>query len=349
LLLIYGFDLINLASETPIPRDLNNNFSTNYALRFAIVTIFWLSIAAGQYLFKILFYFRFIKNPLTLFIDNCSLANISLLILTESNYGYYIHGESVHPFADANMKEFNEYLHKERLNTVVSRGLIPDSSVSPVQTFEVFVPHEFRKSYNQKLNDAIAHEEIRLRNEYSPWIDQENKQTSNSAERNVNTQDRNSNLYMDEQIFNRFYKIIDLGLNPQRTKLHSSSLFDAYYNLNEYLKHTINEVKLKHDQVLEKQLFHRLGLIPDHRLSQKIYFYNDRVTYSFTNVLAIGFELKTLIFNIVLFGLVDVGANNPFASVIVVYFVNIIIRLLKDFLFKRNICKKTLLDERFLN
>jgi hypothetical protein len=199
------------------------------------------------------------------------------------------------------------------------------------------------------LNDAIAHEELRLRNEYSPWVEQENKSTRNNANRNANIQDPNRNLYIDEHAFNRFYKIIDLGLNPQRKKLHSTSLFDAYYNLNEYLKHSINELKLKNDQILEMQLFHRLGLIPDHRLSQKIYFYNDRISYSFTNLLALGSELKTLIFNIVLFGLVDVGANNPFASVIVVYFVNIIIRLLKDFLFKRNICKKTLLDESFLN
>ncbi len=92
LLLIYGFRLNNLATTQPNYKDITSTFSTNYALRFAIVTIFWLSISALQYLYIRLFHYRFIRNPLTLFIDTCSLANISVIILSESNYGYYIPG-----------------------------------------------------------------------------------------------------------------------------------------------------------------------------------------------------------------------------------------------------------------
>lgn len=37
-------------------------------------------------------YERYIKNGIQEFVDICSLANISVFILSLENYGYYIHG-----------------------------------------------------------------------------------------------------------------------------------------------------------------------------------------------------------------------------------------------------------------
>jgi len=340
LLLIYGFRLNNLATAHPNFKDITSTFQTNYALRFAIITIFWFAIAAVQFLYIRLFHYRFIRNPLTVFIDTCSLANISVFLLSESNFGYYIHGESVHPFADANMKEFNEYLQNERSNTVLTRGFLPDPQIPPIQSFSIYVSQDFRKVYNEKLADPIAHELLKSKNNYP-------NQTTllpNQANQAMNNTPMHTEITID-----RFFKLLDLGLGSiKRVALHPLTLFDCYHNLNEYLKQAVSEIKLKPDQVLDRQLTQRLGFEPDHSMSQKTYFYNDNVSYSFKRLLPMGSELSLLTFNIVLYGVVDVGANNPFASIIVVYLINLIIRLIRHILLQRNICSKTLLDERFL-
>ena len=45
-----------------------------------------------QWLFNGLVYERFVEDKMQQFVDLCSIANISVFILYERNYGYYIHG-----------------------------------------------------------------------------------------------------------------------------------------------------------------------------------------------------------------------------------------------------------------
>lgn len=115
-----------------------------------------------KYLFKIIFYYRFIENPLQHFVDTCSVSNISVIVLPENQYGYYIHGESVHPHADANMKEFHTNLKREEQDTVLRRGLIPDKN--DCQTFEILTTTEFRNTFNEKLKLPIMRERIQQQN-----------------------------------------------------------------------------------------------------------------------------------------------------------------------------------------
>jgi hypothetical protein len=356
--LIYGFPLIGLANEQANANILRGPYPSNFTARFAIVTIFWLSIAAAQYLYIRIFHFRFIRNPLTLFIDKCSLANISLLLLPESNFGYYIHGESVHQFSDANMREFNEYLHKERTNTVLSRGLVPDPLAPSIQTYEVYITHEFRRIYNEKLLDAIAHENLRLKNQLPPnrlsAPPQQQQSLLNQEQQPQNTKpieqpiQYTSAMMDDGMSLNRFYKFMDMGLTLRRKTLYPHSLFDSYMDLNEHLKQFINELKLKQDQIMQKQLTMRLGIPPDLSMVKKDYFYYDSLSYTFKNVLPMGSEWRTLIFHIVTFAIIDVGAKNPFFSILGVYLFSKFLKFIQSILFRRNIVNKTLLDDRFI-
>ena len=53
-------------------------------------------------------HYRFVRvHPVTQFVDLCSVANISVFVLVENNWGYYIHGKSVHDHADTDLSRFN--------------------------------------------------------------------------------------------------------------------------------------------------------------------------------------------------------------------------------------------------
>ncbi len=96
-----GLDLEFLATPQPNSLDLSPG-SFNYALRFFTIAMWYFAIVLTQLAYKGLTY-RFMKDPLDLFVDLCQLANISTFLLDEMYHGYYIHGRAVHPFTDVNM------------------------------------------------------------------------------------------------------------------------------------------------------------------------------------------------------------------------------------------------------
>ncbi|KAF4527344.1 hypothetical protein B566_EDAN001121, partial [Ephemera danica] len=87
------------------------------------------------------FYERYIENSVQQFIDLCSVANISVFLLTNENYGYYLHGRSAHGSADTDMRTLGEQLHREQEDLCAHRGLIPGSEQ---QTFEMALPPKMR-------------------------------------------------------------------------------------------------------------------------------------------------------------------------------------------------------------
>ena len=47
------------------------------------------------------------------FVDLCSMANISVFVMENNLFGYYIHGRSPHGIADTGMKEMFRQLKRE--------------------------------------------------------------------------------------------------------------------------------------------------------------------------------------------------------------------------------------------
>ena len=64
-----------------------------------------------------------------------------MLILTHTQYGYYVHGRSPHGFADTSMYQMIQGLSKEELNLMSKRGL----EGSEHQTFSVFITLKFSR------------------------------------------------------------------------------------------------------------------------------------------------------------------------------------------------------------
>uniref|UniRef100_A0A8R1DSW6 Meckelin n=1 Tax=Caenorhabditis japonica TaxID=281687 RepID=A0A8R1DSW6_CAEJA len=130
----------------------------------AVTVFIYLSLALIQVVVKVLIVERIVTDPFHNFVDLCSVANISVLSLTHSLYGYYIHGRSVHGKGDAGMGEMNEFLQRERNNLCGFRGLEPGSEL---QTFTVNLPSLFRSKYDeiaalskQTTSGVVGHEAI---------------------------------------------------------------------------------------------------------------------------------------------------------------------------------------------
>lgn len=106
------------------------------------------SLAILQYLIYVIFYQRFIEDRLINFIDLCSVSNISVFILMEKQYGYYLHGRSPHGVADVNMKDMLMHFERESNAMIGNRGLQPNSTD---QIFIVRVDRTFRSQYDALL------------------------------------------------------------------------------------------------------------------------------------------------------------------------------------------------------
>ncbi|KAF8361123.1 mks-3 [Pristionchus pacificus] len=124
---------------------ISSSFASSRVSRLAVSLFFYFAIGFTQWLLNVFIVERILLDPFHNFIDLCSIANISVLSLSHPLYGFYIHGRSVHGWADTGMAEMNEFLQRERDNLVGMRGL---ESGGELQTYYVSLPLSFRKRYS---------------------------------------------------------------------------------------------------------------------------------------------------------------------------------------------------------
>ncbi|CAF2915951.1 unnamed protein product [Rotaria sp. Silwood2] len=153
LFLLKVINLENVATMEPgvniFPTTSDYKPEYNGILRVGIAFSMWLVTALIQYLVYVIFYQRFIEDSILNFIDLCSVSNISVFILTDYLYGYYIHGLSPHGTTDVNMKEMIMNLERESNQMSGGRGL---QVKSDEQTFIVQLTKRFRSQYNSLIS-----------------------------------------------------------------------------------------------------------------------------------------------------------------------------------------------------
>lgn len=127
-------------------------------LRFTVVMMIWLCLAAIQLGYAHLIAHRYFYDYAFQFIDLCCLANISIFILDGRYHGWYLHGKSLHQFADCCMEEMNENIEKEKRDLVQRRGLGQTLNETGIDkdTFEVFLNERFREYYDVNYGDVIG-------------------------------------------------------------------------------------------------------------------------------------------------------------------------------------------------
>ncbi|KAJ9465389.1 Meckelin (Transmembrane protein 67) [Diplonema papillatum] len=136
--LLEAFGLQGLTSAQPNGNDLSQDGSYSHPLlRTALAIVLWHGTYLFLYLWEKLVYYRFFAaNAVTGFVDLLSLANVSMFLLVERRYGYYVHGKSVHQFADASVREFQVMLKREEEGSIPMRGL---AGQSDEQCFDMLI------------------------------------------------------------------------------------------------------------------------------------------------------------------------------------------------------------------
>jgi meckelin len=122
--LLRGCSLEYLGVARPNISDLSKG-EFNLIIRFWNTTFWWLLISYGQRLLTLI-HVRVLKRSepaITTFIDVCTVAKISVLVMDEKYHGYYLHCNLKYPQADCNMQQMTETLHHESQGSVPERGL----------------------------------------------------------------------------------------------------------------------------------------------------------------------------------------------------------------------------------
>ncbi|XP_015265310.1 PREDICTED: meckelin [Gekko japonicus] len=142
-------------------------------LRFGVTAVLWLVIAIIQMAYFSVFYERFVEDKIRQFVDLCCMSNISVFLLSNRCFGYYIHGRSVHGHADTNMEEMNMNLKREAENLCSQRGLVPNTDG---QTFQISVSSKMRQQYD-RIHETLTrkHGPVRLLHSSTTTFEQSTK------------------------------------------------------------------------------------------------------------------------------------------------------------------------------
>ncbi|XP_050441568.1 meckelin [Adelges cooleyi] len=144
---IYGFE--NWATAEPDVHLVRTPYRPiSQLLALAMLVAIFSTVYTVQWLVTVGIYERYIKNCIQQFVDVCSLANVSVFILSSEYFGYYIHGRSAHGFSDTDMESLIGQLQKEEDNMVRHRGLVPGTEK---QTFEMTIPSSLRTYYRRVM------------------------------------------------------------------------------------------------------------------------------------------------------------------------------------------------------
>ena len=146
--LFSGQNWINVTASRPNQFDLSPG-APSAPLEFFFVLLLFYASSLCQYFFRVFIRERFIRcasaalafsmpsrhcprshacsDPISQYVSLLSLANISVLVLIDRFYGYYIHGRSVHNRADCNVLEIANQIKQEENGLAPKRGLSASS------------------------------------------------------------------------------------------------------------------------------------------------------------------------------------------------------------------------------
>uniref|UniRef100_A0A8C4QDJ1 Meckelin n=1 Tax=Eptatretus burgeri TaxID=7764 RepID=A0A8C4QDJ1_EPTBU len=265
---VIGFENLALREPTPslLPPLDTDAACWSRILRFGVCTSVWIVLGFLQIGLHSLCYERFIEDKIRQFVDLCSMSNVSVLIFSHCNFGYYIHGRSVHGRGDASIDEMYTNLKKEEENRCSCRGLLPNADV---QTFEVATSINMRRRFEAINQTPAVVVPARL-----------NGQALGVVEQNIQSY----------HIMNRFL----------------SAFIDHAYKDMDYIVRD----KTTLEKVLDMEIQEPLD---------KSLFYNDP-RHSFSRVLCYGHSSTLLLFEMLLFCVVDLASQDLVLAAVITYF-----------------------------
>ena len=263
-----------------------------------------------------------IPTKKTEFLDLCSVANMSVLILSDSLRGYYLHGQSPLGMADTTLYQLAQFLEEESKGKIKGRG-ITDNKNDNLQTYEIYLSFPMRRIYDGFYFSPTDKEII-----------------------DGNVKDANYN----QAKFRNVFKFIPYGLEP-------GNIYQLNKFMNNHLKTKIEQATMQsHILIKEKTKCERLfDFPPSIDLTSKdvkeLVFYKDEGG-NFEDVLFTGMELEWLIFVIYVWEMWCIALQRydhslPI-SIFMTYVMERIFFKVRVFFGEKNVAKKAIVDNRFL-
>ncbi|XP_059196221.1 meckelin [Centropristis striata] len=138
-------------------------------------------------------------------------------------------------------------------------------------------------------------------------------------------------------------RLVDAGLANQFEQRAR-----GYQTMNHFLGSIIDHAQPEMDYIVkDKLVFERVIGMEFLEPSEKSIFYNDEA-HSFSDVLFYGNEATLLIFDTLFFCVVDLGSQSFVLAAVLTCLQQMMFRLIRNTLGRKNIANKTLVDERFL-
>ncbi|KAK3586521.1 hypothetical protein CHS0354_035056 [Potamilus streckersoni] len=303
-LVVVGFE--NVTTKDPLGNVVKDaaDYKADYSsvFRYGTAVCVYLVIGIIQWIFFVFIYERFVEDKVRQFVDLCSMSNISVFIMSNNHFGYYIHGCSVHGKADTDMREMFIMMKKEEEDVVGKRGLEPGTDQ---QTFMIALPKRLRQKYELVIGQA------RL------------ESAAAAARMEQGKGGRLMGTVTEKQV--EAYK----AMNNFFTSFIDNSLRDIRYVVKD---------KTFLETIMDTEFLDS---------TEKGIFYNDN-GHSFDQVLFYGNEMTLLVFEILLFCIVDLIFTNYIIAGVITYIITELLSMARNSGGTKNLARKTLVDERFL-
>lgn len=309
-----GWDELSRAQPNVDVGHLEGNTSPkNPVLRYFLTCSLLLIIMYLQFVVR-----KVISNlkatPVQNFIDLCSIANISVMVLDEYLHGYYIHGVSPNGSAETGLDELLENLMKEASGKSRARGILPEDKTG-LQSYEIFIPTAIRKTYNNLAKQPVETGLIEYR---------QGLREASGLPTVPEALPANMNIERAQEIrqeLNRRLKIYIAGL-----------------------------VRDARTQILDKSPWQRFLRMPPVDLSLldgTPYFYRDP-SIGFESSFLMGREFSFLLMDIMLFELFDYNIGITYVAILLTYVVSKIVSKVRAMAGEWNLSRKALVNKRFL-
>lgn len=138
------------------------------------------------------------------------------------------------------------------------------------------------------------------------------------------------------------------GVGGNLTKVDIDRVVNTYQMLNKFLSGFIEHAFKDLDYIVkDKVMLESLFDIECYEVADRGYFYNDN-GHSFDSVLLFGNESTLLIFDVLLFSVIDIATSDYILAAVLTFFIGKAVQAIRQSAGRRNLVRKALVDERFL-
>ena len=372
-----GFFLVGLGLEhnaTPRPRIDRNDFTPghhNIALRFVNTTFFWLALAFVQWLWNYLIYQRFVSEPeAQSFIDVCTVAKVSVLVLDAEYHGWYVHGDAAYEHADDTMAQLSNHLLEA--NSEQAR-LVPDMPEAHV--FQLWLSPAFRRAW-RNVQDRVMDKTLELpdpdadvaaREATRRIASRDSRRRGPATEADERRRQRAEALHAAKvsrenaappplgqaRLGRRNVLFGGTDLQEKARRIQGASRVGAF--VRTFFQHGFAESHGLDWQAARPDTFDRImGKGPPPTADGSVILQPDKGWFfgegdlQFTECLFLGHDWELLVQEILTFAVADIWFRNTTLSIFLVFLLHHFIRLVCEAYSARNIAESSMVDERFL-